>query len=297
MTMDMDTRNARLKNCFKPVMDYKDISKMVLIMQTAVLQCKQKIQALILQYQSKYNFLWKDTRDDEIKEILDGDPVITEIEAIMRGYRELEEEVEAIVAVHRVGPMDVLTKEMKMGFLMEIKEWKLSLCRQMSEKYKGKSAEISKFIEESGKDLNTPLKDMNDIRFVMNVLDKIRDKFVDYDMAITPIEECYTFLNQQKYRVPDEESNRALTLRYNFKNLQQQALEVQIQICSVQEVNKKKMLEAVVKFKGDLLRYLQKYMSSGPMVEGLAPQNASDRLVLFQDEFDELYERYTTKGI
>jgi len=114
LTLDVENQNARLKNCFKPVMEYKDISKMILIMQTAVVQSKQKVQSLISGYQSKYCFLWKETRDDEIKEILDADPVITEIEAIMRGYKELEQEVEDIPATNRVGPMDVLTKEMKL---------------------------------------------------------------------------------------------------------------------------------------------------------------------------------------
>jgi len=48
----------------------------------------------------------------------------------------------------------------------------------------------------------------------------------------------------------------------------------------------------VAKFQTDLKKYAEKYKTSGPMIEGLAPQDASNRLVTFQDEFDELYERY-----
>lgn len=287
----LENLNSRLKNSYKPVMDYKDISKMVLMMQTVVLQAKQTVQNLIYQY-SQYNFLWKETRDEEIKDILETDPVITEVEAIMRSYRELEDEIEAIAPSHRVGPLEVLTAEMKMGFLMEVKEWKNSLCRQMSDKYKVKALEISKFIDEASKDLNTPLKDMNDIRFVMTALANIRSKQVDIDVGIIPIEECYTFLGKEKYKIPEEESNRADTLRYNFNRLQTRALEMHGQICNLQENNKKKLFEAIAKFKNDLANYYAKYVKSGPMVEGLAAQNASDRLVIFQDEFDELWERY-----
>lgn len=190
-----------------------------------------------------------------------------------------------------MGPLEVTTKEMKMGFLMEVKEWKLSMCRHMSDKYKVKALEVSKFTDECNKDLQTPIRDMNDIRVLMNVLEKIRDKFSEYDLDIPPVEECYAFLHAQKYKVPDDESNRADTLLYNFKKLQAKALEVQENIHGVLDVHKKKLVEAVSKFKNDLQKYITKYSASGPMVEGLAPQEASDRLVSFQDEFDELFER------
>lgn len=68
---------------------------MVLMMQTVVLQSKQKTQNLITQYQD-YSFLWKETRDEEVKAIIDSNPVITEVESNVRGYKDLEEEIEAI---------------------------------------------------------------------------------------------------------------------------------------------------------------------------------------------------------
>lgn len=290
-TIPLENLNSRLKNCYKPVMDYKDISKMVLMMQTVVLQAKPTAQTLITQYM-QYNFLWKETRDLEIRSILDKDPVITEVDALMRSYTDLEDEIEAIVPSHRVGPLDILTAEMKMGFLMEVKEWKTSVCRQMAEKYKVKALEIAKFIDESTKELNTPINDMNDIRYVMNALAAIRAKQVDIDYGIIPIEECNAFLGREKYRIPEDDSNRADGLRYNFNILIARALEVQNQITGLQDKNKTKLFEAVTKFKTDLATFYAKYVKGGPMVEGLAAQNASDRLVVFQDEFDELWERY-----
>ena len=40
---------------------------------------------------------------------------------------------------------------MKQGFLIEVKAWKQSLCRQLSEKYKLEVLKIAKFMEEANK--------------------------------------------------------------------------------------------------------------------------------------------------
>ena len=93
--------------------------------------------------------------------------------------------------------------------------------------------------------------------------------------------------------MPEEESNRADTLRYNYNKLLTRANETRDKIIAVQDANRRRLDEAVIRFQNDLRKYVVKYSQNGPMVEGLAPQDASDRLVTFQDEFDELYERYS----
>ena len=69
--------------------------------------------------------------------------------------------------------------------------------------------------------------------------------------------------------------------------------EVQDKITALQDQNRKKLEESVVKFQRDLRKYAARYRVSGPMIEGLPATEASDRLIAFQDEFDELHERFT----
>ena len=104
----MENVNVKLKNCYKPVMEYKDISKMVLMMQTVVMQAKPKVMSLISKYMA-YSYLWKEDRDHEVQHIIDSDPVITEIQAIWRRYGELEDEITNIPYIHRAGPLEVHT--------------------------------------------------------------------------------------------------------------------------------------------------------------------------------------------
>jgi len=225
--MHVDTLNPRLKNCLKNVMEYKDISKMILMMQTAVLQAKPKVHNLLNQYQG-FGYLWKDTRNDELRNLVASDAAITEIQAVMRSYNDLETDIEKVTKSHRAGPLEIRTADLKLGLSIEVKEWKLALCRFMGEKYRLQAIEISKFIDACNKELNIPIRDMHEILTVLKVLQRIRDNFINYDMLIGPIEECYAFLIQQKYKVSDDDVKRANGLRERFDNLQKKVKRISI---------------------------------------------------------------------
>ena len=190
MSLDLDGPNSKLYNCYKPVMDYKDISKMLIMMQGVVMQAKQKVYYTTVKYMN-YSFLWKEDKELETAVIMDQDPVITEIQSTWKHYIELENEIHEINKTHRAGPLEMSTEELKQGLLVEVKAWKNCLCRHINERYKARALTIAKFIDEANKDLASPTKDMNEIGFVMTVLSRVRHAYVMHDRMITPIEEAY----------------------------------------------------------------------------------------------------------
>lgn len=290
--MQLNSVNARLKNCFKHVMEHKDISKIVQMMQNSVLQAKTRIQTIITQYMH-YHFLWKDSRDDDVAARISATPVITEIEAIMRTYKELGDQIEGEQESHRAGPLEVICREMKLGFQMETKEWKLAYCKHLSNRHKLQAFQMTRFIDECNKELQIPTKDMNDLYAVMSTLIKIRENIFKFESMIRPIEECYLFLQRQNYKVHDEESSRAFGLRDNFTKLLNRASQTQEKIARDQETNRTKLVQQVGKFQQDLKSFMDRYNAKGPMKEGLSVEVATERLYNFQDEFDDLWERYT----
>ena len=62
---------------------------------------------------------------------------------------------------------------------------------------------------------------------MMAALDEVRAAEIEMDMELGPIEECYAFLQHCGVAVPREEMERVDSLRYTFKNLQQQAVSVE----------------------------------------------------------------------
>ena len=93
----------------------------------------------------------------------------------------------------------------------------------------------------------------------MRALDEVRAAEIEMDMELSPVEECYAFLQRCGVAVPREEIERVDSLRYTFKNLQAQACVVQSHLVGIQQDFKKDLLESVEVFKEDLGSFLSNY--------------------------------------
>ena len=61
-------------------------------------------------------------------------------------------------------------------------------------------------------------------RSTMAALDEVRAVEIEMDMELSPIEECYSFLQRCGVAVAREEMEMVDSLRYTFKNLLTQAV-------------------------------------------------------------------------
>lgn len=59
---------------------------------------------------------------------------------------------------------------------------------------------------------------------MMAALEEVRDAQIEMDMELSPIEECYVFLQRCGVTVAKEEMERVDSLRYSFKKLIAQAV-------------------------------------------------------------------------
>ena len=82
--------------------------------------------------------------------------------------------------------------------------------------------------------LNGKIEDLEDVRYVMNMLKEIRMKEADIDNLIGPIEEMYALLMRYDVRVPKEESSMVSDLRYGWKKLRKLATDVSDNLARVQ---------------------------------------------------------------
>ena len=97
------------------------------------------------------------------------------------------------------------------------------------------------------------------MRSTMQALDEVRTAEIEMDMELSPVEECYAFLQRCGIAVPREEIERVDSLRYTFKNLQAQACTVQSHLVSIQHQFKTNLHESVEKFEGDLGSFFSHY--------------------------------------
>uniref|UniRef100_A0A8C7B547 Dynein axonemal heavy chain 8 n=1 Tax=Neovison vison TaxID=452646 RepID=A0A8C7B547_NEOVI len=283
----------KLKNFYPGVAEHKDISKLVLLLSSSV-NSLRKVAHEALQDFQKYKTLWTEDRDVKVKEFLANNPSLTEIRSEILHFATFEQEIDELKPVIVVGALEMHTEPMKLALSIEAKAWKMLLCRYLNEEYKKKMSDMIAFINEYLKKLSRPIRDLDDVRFAMEALSSIRDNEIQMDMTLGPIEEAYAILNRFEVEVTKEESEAVDTLRYSFNKLQSKAVSVQDELVQVQPKFKSSLLEAVEVFREDVMNFAESYETEGPMVPNIPPQEASNRLQIFQANFDDLWRKFVT---
>ncbi|XP_064453637.1 dynein axonemal heavy chain 8 [Mirounga angustirostris] len=283
----------KLKNFYPGVAEHKDISKLVLLLSSSV-NSLRKVAHEALQDFQKYKTLWTEDQDVKVKEFLANNPSLTEIRSEILHFATFEQEIDELKPIIVVGALELHTEPMKLALSIEAKAWKMLLCRYLNEEYKKKMSDMIAFINEYLKKLSRPIRDLDDVRFAMEALSSIRDNEIQMDMTLGPIEEAYAILNRFEVEVTKEESEAVDTLRYSFNKLQSKAVSVQDELVQVQPKFKSSLLEAVEVFREDVMNFAESYETEGPMVPNIPPQEASNRLQIFQANFDDLWRKFVT---
>ncbi|XP_040105706.1 dynein heavy chain 8, axonemal isoform X2 [Oryx dammah] len=283
----------KLKNFYPGVAEHKDISKLVLLLSSSVNSLRKAVHEALQDFQ-KYKTLWTEDRDVKVKEFLANNPSLTEIRSEILHYATFEQEIDELKPIIVVGALELHTEPMKLALSIEAKAWKMLLCRYLNEEYKKKMSDMIAFINEYLKKLSRPIRDLDDVRFAMEALSCIRDNEIQMDMTLGPIEEAYAILNRFEVEVTKEESEAVDTLRYSFNKLQSKAVSVQDELVQVQPKFKSNLLESVEVFREDVVNFAEAYEMEGPMVPNIPPQEASNRLQIFQANFDDLWRKFVT---
>ena len=91
--------------------------------------------------------------------------------------------------------------------------------------------EVFKFIQQIDKRLSREIKDLEDIRLIMMAVKDLREREIQIEMQIIPIEESYSMLQKYDVFIPREDTERADSLRYQWTRLQQRCVRGKATLC------------------------------------------------------------------
>ena len=86
--------------------------------------------------------------------------------------------------------VSLLAEPLKLSLKVEIKAWKMLFGKHLNLKYKALMEGIVAFEAQHRKRLDRPIKDLEDLRQAMAALEAIRQKQIEADMCLGPIEVC-----------------------------------------------------------------------------------------------------------
>ncbi|KAK2844298.1 hypothetical protein Q5P01_010957 [Channa striata] len=281
------------RNYYKSVSENKEIVKLVSVLSTSITSTKKEVMGALNRF-SRYHHIWREDRADTIQKFIQGSPLLSEFESQILFYRNLSVEIDSEPEYIRVGALALFTMDLKMALTAETKNWMVDYGLYCNRKYRLEMEQIFVFVDEAGKKLNRQIKDLDDIRIAMASLKEIREHQISTDFQVGPIEESYAMLHKYELSVAKEEADKVDTLRYSWEKLLSRSTEVQNELVALQPNFRKELVGSVEVFLEDCQNFYQDYDKDGPMVMGLAPQDASDRLIMFQNRFDNLFRKYIT---
>ncbi|XP_061445342.1 dynein axonemal heavy chain 5 isoform X6 [Rhineura floridana] len=281
------------KNYYKSISENKEIIKLMSVLSTAINSTKREVLAALERFKC-YHHIWQREKEETIENFIKGSSLLSEFESQILYYRDLELEINSEPEYICVGTVALFTADLKLALTTETKAWMIAFGRHCNKTYRTEMENIFTFVEEISKKLNRQIKDLDDIRIAMASLKEIREQQIPIDFQVGPIEESYAMLHKYELLVAKEEMEKVDTLRYTWEKLLVQANEVQNELVALQPTFRRELISTVEIFVEDCHQYYLDYDKNGPMVTGLEPQEASDRLIMFQNRFDNLYRKYIT---
>ncbi|TPP55936.1 Dynein axonemal heavy chain 5 [Fasciola gigantica] len=294
-----DTKRAQnasgsaIKTLHRQISEHKDVIKLVIQLNNILNGIKEEINAF-LQSRSKYSDLWSTDPQTSVAEFMKTKPILSEINAQMKYYMELEHSIRDLPSTERVGPLMFTTNDLKEGLIRECGTWRRAYGQALNQCRAQEMSKILELFDNLSKRLSRPIKDLDDVRGQMAALTELREAEIEIDMTIGPIEESYALLNRYELYFNDGNAERVDALTYGFSKLRAQSREVQDHLLEIQPKFKLELVDGVQVFKQDVVDFVQDYDTAGPMEQGVAPREASDRLCVFQTRFDEIYRKYIT---
>ncbi|XP_008556957.2 dynein axonemal heavy chain 5 [Microplitis demolitor] len=278
------------RNFHALVMENKEIIKVLSMLSSCTQELRQDLTSFLDQW-TPYKYLWKNEKS--IRELLAS--TLSNFENTLRKHSELEDKLSTELDMSYLGTSIALcTEKLKYALTTEIKNSTHKIGQAMKKKYRREMEYVYAVINEMDRKLDRQIRDLDDVRLVMETLKKIREQEVDMELKIDPIEEAFNIVTRYEVPVDQECLEQVDNLRFTWLNLLTRAQESHVLLLKLQPQFEEELRNNLEKFRRDNEAYCEEYRLSGPMQSGLTPREASDRQILFQNRFDGMWRKLQT---
>ncbi|XP_063990451.1 dynein axonemal heavy chain 5 [Diachasmimorpha longicaudata] len=275
------------RNFHSLVMENKEVVKVLSMLSSCTQELRQDLTEFLDQW-TPYKYLWKNERS--MRELLNVS--LSEFEITLRKHSELEDKLSTESDVAYFGSAIALhTEKLKFGLSTEIKNSTHKIGQVMKKKYRREMEYVYAVMNEMDRKLERQIRDLDDVRLIMETLKKIREQEVDMELRIDPIEEAFNIVTRYEVPVDQECLEMVETLRESWGQILARAHQSHVLLLQLQPQFEEELRNNLEKFRIDNEAYCEEYRTSGPMQTGLTPREASDRQILFQNRFDGMWRK------
>ncbi|KAH9599603.1 Dynein heavy chain [Trypanosoma melophagium] len=281
---------------FEEIAKNKEIVKVVLLLTGGIHGLKKQVMEYLNHFR-KYEHLWRADKDTSYEAFIATSPTLDDFESILRKYVELQEEIEALTPVFNIGSLALQNKPLKTDLLRKVAEWRELFSHKLHAKAQLDLDTLTHKMDEEAHQLSMPIPDqekLEDLRMLMETLQEIRDRESVVEFQFYPVQQAYALLQRFNVHLFKEEIDRVEDIRFRWRKLHELAECRSDEINYMQHGFKKGLTQEVQKFGAEVIAFRNDYDAHGPMVEGLKPQEAMERLKRYQRQFDDKYRKWMT---
>ncbi|XP_041986842.1 dynein axonemal heavy chain 5 [Aricia agestis] len=278
------------KNFYNYIMENKETLKTVTLLSMCTQNIKTELTTLVKRWRP-YHYLWK--CEKTLRQLLAWN--LNDFEISLKKHSELDAKLATEPDVLIIGNcLAISTEKLKLGLSTELRNGTFRISQAMRKKYKREMDYVYAIMNDLEHKLERPIRDLDDVRTVMETLKKIREQEVDMELKIDPVEEAFNVITRYDLPVSKQDLEQVDNLRYSWQQLQATALASHVQLLKMQPQFESDLKCNLNKFREDNAEYCHEYRHAGPMQAGLSPREASDRLILFQNRFDGMWRKLQT---
>jgi hypothetical protein len=132
--------------------------------------------------------LWEINKTNQAKKFILSNPDYAAIRSLFSDFDDTRELIKRISESKDIDPFRYLTKKFQTNLFDEIRQLELIFAKYIRLYYRTKFLSINDFFKKNEPRLNRQLRDLDDVRFVINTLDTLKENFVQIDQTIEPLE-------------------------------------------------------------------------------------------------------------
>jgi len=264
----------------------KEIVKVVLLMCGSIEGAKIQVNEYLATF-GRYNYVWQNDKQAAYQNFMKGNPDLNAFEGELRVYMELENEINAISTFHNIGCIALETTPIKNVLKHECQVWRRQFADNLHKSAKEQLDGLLENVKEKGTALDRKPNDLDDVTDIMATLTEIREKDSVFLTELSPIEDRYALLIKYEADVSPEELDQIPEVKANFVKIKKTAGTKMEELQQKQGPFKKQLVQNVKEFVKDVASFRRLFDLEGPMVPGLAPMEAADRLKHFTRLFKE----------
>ena len=280
----VDYDNLGTGSFFDEIASDIDVVKLCLLLTGAMHGCRTSVETYLTAF-TEYDFLYLQDLQVAYEAFMAKKPNIDMFETELQKYMDIEQHIGKIAPVHNIGALSLETQPLKVSLKAEAATWKKQFAKNLHAHGKDQLDTIVQYMKDTTLQLNRKIEDLEDVRHVMAIQQDIRVKESEIDSIMNPIEEVYGLLARYEVKVPKEETDVVAELRDNWTSMNALAVSVGENLQRLQAGFKRDLVAQVKVFVVDAGEFRRDWDANGPMVDGLAPADAVERLENFQTKF------------